>query len=399
MSLSSDEQGMGAEGLGESDQEPDLWSAVGPADVSPAAASISEVDLEKLHKRALRIDRERQRLEEAVQKSRLDTLQERVAWVLNYYPEARDSDFRLQVEFWKTFTPELVPGGRVHLDDYARLAPLTSIVRARAKIQNEYKLFQASPEVREYRGTLETEEREKARAQKQTYPLFSVFADESGKNADHLIVGSIWILHPPEVLRLTIDAQRWRKERRFDDEFHFKDIDGANLPTYLEFAEWMVAASAVVSFRSMSVERRGIGRQDQALEELYYHLLLEGVDHEHHTGRAPLPRSLALTKDLEEQGRDNLFLAGLRDALLQATSGRFGGQLSVDSLRADDSKGQVLLQMADLYTGSINRILNVEANPGNPKYEFATYLLSQLGMPGGPDTLIVFGDVTAHMRL
>ena len=81
------------------------------------------------------------------------------------------------------------------------------------------------------------------------------------------------------------------------------------------------------------------------------------------------------------------------------SSGRFGGQLSIDSLRADDSKGQVLLQMADLYTGSINRILNLEANPGHPKYKFPVYLLGQLGMPKGPDTVFVFGDVTAHVRL
>lgn len=399
MTVLFSERSSGGDGLEGSDREPDLWSTADTTDPGSASVTLSEADLDKLYKKAMRIERERQRLEEAVQKSRLDTLQERVAWILNYYPEARDSDVRLQIEFWKTFTPDLVAGGRVHIEDYPRLALLTSVVRARAKIQNEYKLFQASPEVREYRHTLDTEEREKARAQKQTYPLFSVFADESGKNADHLIAGSIWILHPPEVLRLTIEAERWRRERKVEDEFHFQDINAANLPMYLEFADWMVTASAVVSFRSISVERRGIGRQSQALEELYYHLLLEGVDHEHRTGRAPLPRSLALTKDLEEQGRDKLFLAGLRDALLQAASGRFGGQLSIDSLRVDDSKGQILLQMADLYTGSINRVLNVEPNLGNPKYKFASYLLGQLGIPSGPDTVVEFGDVTAHMRL
>jgi hypothetical protein len=41
----------------------------------------------------------------------------------------------------------------------------------------------------------------------------------------------------------------------------------------------------------------------------------------------------------------------------------------------------------------------VEPNPGNPKYKFASYLLGQLGIPSGPDTVVKFGDVTAHMRL
>jgi hypothetical protein len=185
------------------------------------------------------VEQEREALIEGVSAGKFDTLQERVAWILNHYPDARDSDVALQLEYWEMFQPEFLEGEYIRKKDLYQLARLTSLTRARAKIQNTYRLFLASPDVRKHRGKLSEEEREKAGEQRPAYPLFAVYADESGKTGKFLIVGSVWFLHPPEILSFIRTVETWRKTHKFTDEFHFSTISSAKLPhSRAHGAEW-----------------------------------------------------------------------------------------------------------------------------------------------------------------
>jgi hypothetical protein len=328
---------------------------------------------------------------------KLDTIQERVAWVLNHYPETRNSDKPLWFRYWSIFESEHWDGRSVSLDDAYKLTPPNSLSRARAKIQNDYKLFLADPEIRRRRGKLEEEERDKAVSQVAPVPLFAVYADESGKNAEHLIVGSLWFLHAPEIIKMRQDIERLKLRSGFKGELHFREIDERNLDFYLQVADLIADAGNAVSFKAISVERRGIGRVDIALDDLFYHLLLRGVEHEHDTGRAPLPRRLSLTKDLEEVGRDKIFLANLHDRISQAGVSRFGGQLLAADFIPVDSGDHQLVQVADLYTGSINRRVNSPAD--GAKDSFAAHFLARLGTPEGPQQTESIGDLAVHIAL
>jgi hypothetical protein len=94
-------------------------------------------------------------------------------------------------------------------------------VREHARIQNQYKLVLAAPEVREHRETLEEDERETARTTPD-HPVYAVFLDESGKRSSHLIVGSLWFLSSGvesfQLLRSTNDL---KDRRKFTGELHF----------------------------------------------------------------------------------------------------------------------------------------------------------------------------------
>jgi hypothetical protein len=57
----------------------------------------------------------------AVSSGRLDTLQERVAWILNHSPDTRDSDIALQIKYWEAFEPDLGAGEYIRKDDLYRL--------------------------------------------------------------------------------------------------------------------------------------------------------------------------------------------------------------------------------------------------------------------------------------
>jgi hypothetical protein len=346
-----------------------------------------------------RVEAERDEVLASVASAKLDTLQEKVAWILNHYPPARDSDITLQIYFWQEFEPELAVDDYIRKADLYTLTRLTSLARARATLQNTYKLFQANPAVRAARGTLAEEEKVKAAEQQiEDIPVFDVYADESGKTAAHLIVGSVWCLHPPELLKFRKDILVWRDQRKFIDEFHFKTISDSNLAHYMSFADEMAARNTVFSFKAISVERAGVKNVDDALQQLFFHMLVRGVEHEVATGRGPLPRALQLWKDLEEPGRDKLFLASLRQKIRDVSSTHFDGRLIAEEFTSTDSKGKTMVQVADLYTSSINRVLNGEGKD-TPKDRFARYFLNILGLPEGPRNEEHVGDMTIHVSL
>lgn len=139
-------------------------------------------------------EQERQSLLERIASYDLTTIKHKVAWVLNNYPETRDSDITLMLQYWKTFQSDLYSGGSINPDSLYTLTPLTSLKRARAKIQNEYRLFVASPAVQRRRGTLADDVAEAALADRPSFPMYVVYMDDSGKTGEYLIVGGFWLL-------------------------------------------------------------------------------------------------------------------------------------------------------------------------------------------------------------
>jgi hypothetical protein len=345
----------------------------------------------------LRIEEERQRLLQRISSFNINTVRDRVAWILNCYPEARDSDIALQLKYWQAFESDIHGGGAILPDDLYRLTRLTTLSRARAKIQNEYKLFLASREVRQRRGTLAEGEKEKALEDKPRYPVFIVYMDDSGKNANHLIVGSVWFL--ADFMSVFLAIRNLRQQERFHREFHFKKVRHDTLGIYQDVVDVFLKHAHAVSFKLVTVPRVGIPDVAKALTDLYYHTLIRGIEHEHETGRAPLPRKLQVWIDAEEAGLDRIRLANLDDRLRQAALIRFHEELIIDRVEADDSEANLMLQVADLFAGSVNRILNRSGTKATPKDELAEYLLESLGIDFALPQNDAVGDMSVHISL
>ncbi len=82
------------------------------------------------------IEKVRAELLHSVSAGKLDTLQERVALILNHHTDTRDSDIALQLKYWETFESHLLSGDAILKKNLYRLTRLNSLTRARAKIQN-----------------------------------------------------------------------------------------------------------------------------------------------------------------------------------------------------------------------------------------------------------------------
>lgn len=344
-----------------------------------------------------RIEKERLEVLHRVSSFTVNTVRDRVAWILNCFPEARDSDIALQLKYWQMFESDVYRGGAIQPDDLYRLTRLTTLCRARAKIQNEYKLFMASPEVRQRRGTLAEEERERALEDKPTYPVFIVYMDDSGKHSDHLIVGSIWLL--TDLWPVFRAIQNLKQQQQFDREFHFKDLRRDTLGIYKDAVDVFLKHAHSVSFKLVTVPRAGISDVTEALTDLYYHTLIRGIEHESETHRAPLPRSLQVWIDAEEASLDRLRLANLDDRLRQVAKTRFDGHLLIDRVEAGNSKTNLMLQVADLLASSVNRILNRSGTKITPKDEFAEYLLGSIGIDFALPQNDTIGDMSVHISL
>lgn len=341
-----------------------------------------------------KIEQERQALLTRVAAYDLRTAKHKVAWILNHFPDTRDSDITLQLKYWTTFQTEIYSGGMIDPQDLYRLARLTTLKRARAKIQNEYKLFLASREVRQRRGTLSEEERQKAVDDKPVSSLYVVYMDDSGKQADNLIVGSVWFLAAFQPIYSSLR----QLSAEFGKEFHFAKASPQDEPAYRKLVDILASRADAVSFKSISVPRRGL-KGDDPFTDLYYHLLVQGIDHEHGTERAPLPRRLQCWIDSESSLIDRLRLAKLTDRLLQASSSRFGGQLIIDRMSTASSEVSPPIQVADLIAASVNRVLNRPSSKRNHKDSIADYTCERLSLNPGADPNDQVGDMVAHIAL
>jgi hypothetical protein len=305
-------------------------------------------------------------------------LQTRIDWILNRYPSARDSDVTLQVIYWRTFNRDLLSGPNVvSLENLYKLTRLTDIARARAKIQNEYHLFQASDGIRKRRGIKEGEERSRQIDEQPPLPTLTVYSDESGKTDTHLIVGSVWFLSGEDIGSVMMALNEWRERVRFNDELHFTKINDRNVERYLEVIGILDEFAATVSFRAITIERRGHTDLSRVIDDLLLHLLVRGVKHEHESGRALLPRSISVFKDAEEESRDKLAVENLTFDLKNASKSQFGGKLHVSLISAIDSKALIPLQFADLFIGSLNRRLNMGKDGTHAKDRFARAFLER----------------------
>jgi hypothetical protein len=255
----------------------------------------------------------------------------------------------------------------------------------------------ASDEVRKHRGKLEEEQREWAIETKPDYPVYTVFVDESGKTSDYLIVGSLWILDHMANIHIFNEVNELRKDMKTDYEFHFKDLNSRKKDYYMGILNIITKYSSTLSFKASSVERAGNKNINNTLALMMSYLLIDGIEHENSTGRAPLPRTLQMVKDRDEIGSDRIMLREIRARVENVKKSKYGSDLFIDDFDTVDSKGHIFLQIADLFTSSINRVLNIKSDREHIKDEYARDFLTRFGVSVEDGIITNIGDITEIM--
>lgn len=310
----------------------------------------------------------------------------KVASILNRFPETRNSDIALMIKFWEVFDGQ--KGNFVSVNKLFRLERLTSIARSRAKIQNEYGLFLADEKIRRNRQNREEIQKEYQIATKPEMESIRIYADESGKNDTFTIVGSIWVLaREGELNKALADwvTQRKSEDKTFPQEFHFNKIrnNGTNLQVYYDFINFVVSEGNMIGFKAIAVNKTKITKSiDDIITELFYQLIRIGVEYEQETGRISLPKQINYIKDAEE-GESALRLSKIQQSLIDNFKIHYDNTLKLNAFLSMDSRLDRLIQVADLFTGAINRKINHQRNnpeSTNAKDEFANYIYELLNI-------------------
>lgn len=328
-----------------------------------------------------KVDLEREALLNKLAKSNLDGVREKVAFILNNYPEARNSDNTLAWRFWKVFEPEYAGSGVIDEEKMQKLTKFTSITRARAKIQNEYRLFLADLEVRQHRRGREEDEKNKQLADKPPdVPEISFYVDESSKNGKYVIVGGLCSPGDVQSYKLLVNLTQWRVKKGISYEFHFTKLSRQRLEEYKEFFTTALSHFDTFSFKAVAFEQAGTHKNNnEIIRELHYHLVHIGIKHEVETKRLTLPRCVNIYKD-KEDGTDRLEMAKLEQDLNASFTTHFENEATLKRLVAIDSAESFYIQLSDLFIGSVARILNREENNPqlNHKDALAEHIISLL---------------------
>lgn len=264
----------------------------------------------------------------ALESGRPMSIEHRVGAILSHYPSTRDCDTELQLKYWMQW--DGWDGQPICPTAYReKLTRQNTIVRVRARIQNRYGLFKASEEIARRRRTLSEEERQAALNTPNRFDYISVFADESGKTGNYLIVGGVWIADPRELISLQQELGHWRSVNGFDSELHFSALKPHKVHHYRDVLDVVLAAAPSMSFKALKLPRAGIANVSEALDDLFYHYTVKGVEHEHKSKRCVLPRQIRFWKDSEQPGSDLLRIANIRDRVAQYGQSCLDGKLAV----------------------------------------------------------------------
>lgn len=332
-------------------------------------------NIEPVSERTEKIEKEKQELLNKVLSGNLENMHDRVGFILNNNSGARNSDIELAWVYWKTFESELFNGYHVTKNDLKKLTKINSLTRSRARIQNEYKLFQADDKVKKYRGVLAEEKRDEAIEEKPDgLPMYLVYIDETGKTQDYISVGSLWIVDGLKSYQAIREIKDWLNNNKIDYEFHFAEVKNHKLDTYKEFFLKYLKLNPTIGFKAIILNRKGVNDLNSAITDLTFHLIHKGIVHENETGRAPLPRRLQVCLDEEEKGSDQLKIENLKERITRQPI----SNLHLGDFVAVESKYNYNVQAVDLFIASINRRIHNPDSHGNAKDELADYVLGLL---------------------
>lgn len=291
-------------------------------------------------KRLIKIQREKESLMQQLTEGILTNLNSRVAFILNHYPETRDSDRLLTLRYWETYQHDLYNRGHITSDAYLKLEQQSDITRARAKIQNTYGEFQAGEKTRGRRAEREeTYRTDQIQLSEDATPATYISYDETGKTQDYVSVGGIWrSTNSDGDLRSEIMDLRKQFGMEAKDEFHFVNVDKKNIENYVQLIDVIAEHSNSIGFKALCFNQKGSGQKlEDIVTRLYKIGIYDGIQHEIDSGRIAVPRTLNIFKD-KEDAKDTLLLEDLKLDVGTYIKTEYDGEVTIGAFVAVESR-------------------------------------------------------------
>lgn len=338
-------------------------------------------DLEaKLSKKLGKIEKEKKDLLNSLASGDFSSLKTKVAGILNLYPSSRNSDVTLAIKLWEVFQPDIYNASGISPKDLFKLERMQYIVRARAKIQNEYGLFLAEENIKKHRRKNEESMKDAVLQDVVQRRVIQVFADETGKNQKYVSVVAVWVLNGRAVFDINSKINNWKSQSTWrTGEIHFSELKKHDFDPLKEYLSILSNNREFLSFKVIAFERAKTRRKiEEIVEKLHEHMLILGAKHEIDNNRVDLPRDIDVTID-EEASLDAISLLDMKNRISAEYENIYEGALVLKSLQSISSKNSAFIQIADIIAGAINRRLN-HTGERNYKDEMADLIINALSL-------------------
>lgn len=329
----------------------------------------------------------RDRLLADIANSHLAKHEQRVARILERYPETRDSDTALCLRYWRTFQADVIERWQpLELDILFELDRIETLGRARRFIQNDLRLFRSTEGTRKARGAMQHEFHEYIVAH-QALPEIRFYLDETGNEGDKTYTGvaGVCVINWKQYDKHHAALEQWRNQRGWAETIHFTETGADKVGRAVSLLQQLSQRRAGVLFLGYSIASRG--RTQDAMDSLFIQLILDSLKHLQQNGCLTENRSIRVIKEAEP-GFDGIYLEIMKRHLEDSVALEFPGQLAVLPVEAMTKGRNVLLECADLIAGGMQR--RALGKGRNPKDRLAEAVINVTGFEDMDETGALF---------
>lgn len=331
---------------------------------------------------------ERRALLAAVAESRLGRMEQRVAYILQQYPETRDSDTALGIRYWRRFQPNVLEEwDRLDLDVLYDLDRIETISRIRRHIQNDLRLFTSSAHTRERRDEMQMELYQYLAAQRHTESEIRFYLDETcgdGKS-NYIGVAGVCVINWRQYEKHWASLTEWREQQGWPETIHFADTGTALQPRAMALLSEMHKRRAGLLFLGYALPARG--NTHQTMLSLFVQLVGDALLHLDALGCIAEPRALFVVKEASV-GFDTIHLQSLKTHLAEKIASDFPERVFLRDVEPLPKGREVLLECADVIAGGMQRRALYGGN--NPKDVLAESVFNVTGFEDPRENGTVF---------
>lgn len=338
----------------------------------------------------------RQKMLADIANSYLATREQRVAHILQRFPETRDSDTALCIRYWKMFQADVLERWQpLELEVLYELDRIETIGRVRRMIQNELRLFRAVEETRRAREAMQTEFHEYLAAHRDSLPEVRFYLDETGNEGDKAYTGiaGVCIINWKQFEKYYAALEQWRSKQGWPETIHFSETSADKVDRAVSLLQQLHSRRSGVLFLGYSLVSRG--RTQEVLVSLFIQLVVDSLKYLSENKCLTENRSVRVIKEADS-GFDSLFLHKMTKQLAEVVALEFPGQLTVLPVEAVTKGRTVLLECADLIAGGMQRRALYKGR--NPKDRLAEAVINVTGFEDAADAGAIFKYHAATSR-
>jgi hypothetical protein len=331
---------------------------------------------------------EREKLLAALGRSELATTEQRVAHILQRYPESRDSDTAMAVRYWSIFQAAVLESwDKLDLSVLHELDPMGTLSRIRRHIQNDLGLFAGSAYARELRDELQQDFGRYLAAHRPAGPEIRFYLDETGNegNKTYTGVAGVCVMNWKQYEKHATGLAQWRAAKGWPETIHFVDTGSALQPRAMALLEELRRRRGGLLFVGYALPSRG--QTHPLLVSLFIQIVIDALHHMRAAGCLDGPRALTVIKEADA-GFDALHLPALERYLAEQVAREFPGLVSLRKIEALPKGREVLLECADVVAGGMQRRAHYKGP--NPKDVLAEAVFNVTGFEDPRDGGTVF---------